>query len=375
MFDIYKLHNHRQIHIESEKKEQYGKELRDTEMEIVKIQHNIIQLKEEKANTYMISNELFKLQELKKKLPILKEKFNHNHIADYLLEALPLIQRYSRLEHSTKPEDKLECKQIINSYVNKHYKYLKNKVSAEDDRNETPQKLHSIMTESKCCKAQVFQSDDGSLVCKACGIIIAMNASFTHNPMLNLSYNRNITPNKVYSYRRLNHLRELIRQITGKTQNNLSRENLEIIKHEVKKNYLEYEQVTPSYVRKILKKLGMNKYYDQTVSITLTINPKFVPPKISSDYEEKLIIQFVMLEAPFEKIRQIVDSKRKNFLSYRYTFYRLNQLNKRMDLNHNIHLLKSVKLLNKQDKYWKLLMKELNWPYLGTLSTRESYNR
>jgi hypothetical protein len=122
-------------------------------------------------------------------------------------------------------------------------------------------------------------------------------------------------------------------------------------------------------VKKVLKKLKLHKLYENVVSITKLINPKFEPIKMEPAYEEQLVLQFVQLEKPFERIRPLVDKKRKNFSSYPFCLYRLNQLNGREDLNRDLKLLKSVTLINRQDKFWKALMREVGWKYLGNTIT------
>ena len=370
MYDLYLLHSHKQGHVQKEMEDHYDSEIRNINLKISEL---TLQYTSNVNNSALASDIRFSLKSAKKEKTELLKKRKENHIANYLLQSMPMVQRYSRLEHCNRKEDKSERLSILDTYVktfyNKDYEQFKKHNTNQDIKKNTHR---HTQTTSKCCNAYIIQMSDSSRVCTSCGVVVEKTAEIGQNPMMNISYTRNITPVKIYSYRRLNHLRELVRQITGKTQQNLNKDQLEIIKSEIKRNYVDYHDVTPRYIRKTLKHLGLNKYYDQTISITKCLNPEYKAPKISDEYEEKLVVQFCMLETPFEKIRSMVDKTRKNFLSYRYTFYRLNQLNRRMDLNDGIHLLKSVKLLNKQDKFWKLLMNELNWPYLGSMSTRDS---
>jgi len=374
MFDLFKLHTHKQNHIENEKRELFESKIGKINLKINERRKQLSKFGDSKTNVAQRKNLEFEISELKKELPILEKKMAANHISDYLLEAMPMVQRYSRLEHSVKREDIYERDSILDMYIRKFYeqdyKRFKRNINLGDSKFMDV--VDQTKRESPCCKAYLVQMSNSSIVCTECGAVVEESANIGQNAMANLSYARNITPIKVYSYRRLNHLRELIRQLTGKTQNTLNKEQIDMIKEEIRKNYIDPDDVTPQYIRSVLKKLTLNRYYDQCTSITMNINKTYTPPAITDDYEEKLVVQFCMLESPFAEIRKQVDKTRKNFLSYRYTFYRLNQLNSRMDLNAGIHLLKSVKLLNKQDKFWKLLMQKLNWPYLGALSTHES---
>lgn len=64
-------------------------------------------------------------------------------------------------------------------------------------------------------------------------------------------------------------------------------------------------------------------------------------------------------------MRDRLAKKRNNFLSYPFIFSRLNELNGRPELNRDVRLLKSVALVNRQDKLWAALCKELGWKFLG----------
>ena len=182
---------------------------------------------------------------------------------------------------------------------------------------------------------------------------------------MNLSYNRSLSTTKSYSYRRSNHLRELLRSLLGRSLISLSDEDFGKLRAELKKTTIPQVAIDGALVRKMLKRLKLNSYYEQAISIAKVLNPDLKIINMSPTYEEKLILQFCSVEPIFEKIRPIIDKKRRNFLSYTYVFYRLNQLNNRDDLNRSIKLLKSIELINRQDAFWKEICKQLDWPYFG----------
>jgi len=163
----------------------------------------------------------------------------------------------------------------------------------------------------------------------------------------------------------LNHFREYIRQIQGKSRASLPPELFDVLKDEFQKARVEQEDITPSRVKAKLRKIDQSRYYEHCESIAATLNPAYRPIDIDAAHEEKLCLMFVQLEDPFERIKHVVVRSRKNFLSYPYTFFKLNELNGWDGYNRNCLLLKSVQLINRQDMWWKLLMDELGWEVVG----------
>ena len=61
---------------------------------------------------------------------------------------------------------------------------------------------------------------------------------------------------------------------------------------------------------------------------------------------------FEKIQIPFEKHRPSVNQKRKNFLSYSYTLFKLSELLGQDQLLPHLSLLKSREKLYEQDKLW-----------------------
>ena len=118
-------------------------------------------------------------------------------------------------------------------------------------------------------------------------------------------------------------------------------------------------------MKKKLSKIGESSYYEQREALAYRLNPEYVLLDIDPVLEEKLCLMFVQLEAPFEEVKKLVDKMRKNFMSYPFTFFKLNELNGWDHYNRSCNLLKSVALINKQDRWWKLTMAKLGWENVG----------
>jgi hypothetical protein len=114
-----------------------------------------------------------------------------------------------------------------------------------------------------------------------------------------------------------------------------------------------------------LKKIGKSKYYEHCEAIAEQLSTTYKPIQIDPTHEEKLCLMFVQLEGPFDKIKHLVKKERKNFMSYVFVYFKLNELNGWDEYNKNSSLLKSVPLINKQDQWWKLVMVILGWEIVG----------
>ncbi len=362
MFSIKKLHALKCSNAESDgqaakekRMKELGEEIKEAEVEISSLPEksrlDIIKKREKMNDVVLLKVEL-------------KETAKQGEfLTTYLLESIPYINKVKELEKQLESDPKngdLKKRrgEIVSEYVKKFFPSFKSRFHNED--HDAQQNFVST-----CCSAALIQTQSSSVVCSNCGLVAILNEQNLAAPSKNLSYTRSISTSKAYSYRRLNHLREFIRQITGRTAMSLPSEKISLVKKELKKRTLPLSFVDAECVRKVLKKLKLSSYYEQSSALAKYLNPSLDLPDISPEYEEKLAIQFICLEKPFEQIRDEIDSNRKNFLSYSFILYRLNQLNNREDLNNKLKLLKSVRLLNKQNLFWKAITKKLGWKYWG----------
>lgn len=279
---------------------------------------------------------------------------NDSDLANYLLEAIPLLNTYHILTADPKL-DRFHFQNQLRLFCEKFFPRLKVKTFSDK------QSLESQLT-SKCCKARLQQTYELSLVCTSCGRVSSNSSISLSNPLRNVSYNRNLLPSKVFSYKRLNHLREFLRSLQGFNQA-VPESVFERVKKYFQRSSLNSCEINATRVRNCLKKLKFNKYYETSHYIAKELNPSFKLFTIDPYYEELLISQFVRLEKPFERIRSKHFPKRKNFLSYSHVVLHLNILNNRRDLNENVFILKSSKLAHFQEKLIKLIFNELGWKF------------
>ena len=368
-YDILKLHGLASETIQSRKENEKKKTIANLRTNIQILEMKTSVKAKNRLQQIKINDNLKDLSLLKKKLEKL-ENTKTDYLTEYLLESLPILNEVHLLNAKISTEKnqherqklEFEVSKIVDSYVNKFFPEMKKRRKHDENRVEN----FIEMNKSSCCGKQLVQTDTSALVCPECGFVQIQNSVNLSNPLKNLSYSRNISSSQGFSYRRVNHLREWLRSQQSKSSCNLPKEILNAVRAEAAKSTRDRKTIDGTYIKKILKRLKLHSYYENSISIAKILNPDLHVLKLDPAYEEKIIGQFCSLEIPYEKIRKKIDPKRKNFLSYPFTFYRLNELNKRPELNKGIKLLKSVKLINRQDKFFKALMKEVDWKYLGS---------
>lgn len=183
----------------------------------------------------------------------------------------------------------------------------------------------------------------------------------THDDIKQMSVSRR------YTYKRINHFREFLRETQGKTNSPPSQDLLNVLRLEFSRSYVKVKDITPGRVRKQLKKLNLSEYYEMSVIVAVMLNPSFVPINIPPEREEKLCYQFMRAEPAFEKTKSDVNRSRRNFMSYPVTAYKLCELNGWLEYLPAFTLLKSTKLMIEQDSYWRRVCEETGWVYKRTV--------
>lgn len=238
------------------------------------------------------------------------------------------------------------------------------------DENYISKEKYKTSTENifKCPNPDCGAVDDiiynfnlGRRNCNICGIQI----DFFFDPSFN-SYKATasieLTPE--FPYRRENHVSEWLAKIQGKENTEIPESVFAALENEFKKNRIkDYKTLNPDFVKKCLKELKLNKYYDHKEYIIHRFNG-LPPPQLSIELEDTLKRMFMQIQDPFEKY---CPTSRKNFLSYSYVFHKFCQLLELDDLLIYFPLLKSREKLFEQDKIWKQICKDLRWQYIPSL--------
>lgn len=239
--------------------------------------------------------------------------------------------------------------QIIEEYMSK----------VDNSLNVNPILNRSSEYCEECQNHKIFIEAESIIICTKCGVqeSILMNQT---KP----SYKDPPREYTFFAYKRINHFNEWLSQFQAKESTHIPEKIIQDLKKEIQKERIvDQKSIDIKCIRRFLKKLGYNKYYEHIPHI---IN-KLVgvqPPIITPVTEEKLRTMFKMIQVPFAKH---CPPKRKNFLSYSYVLHKFVELLEMHELKPCFPLLKSRQKLYLQDKIWNKICCELNWTFIKSV--------
>ena len=149
-------------------------------------------------------------------------------------------------------------------------------------------------------------------------------------------------------------------QIQARESTEIPDEVYEKIKHELKKQkFHNWKKLDLRYMKSILKKLNLTKYYEHACYIIckLTALP---PPRLDRETESKFKQMFEDIQIPFEKH---CPPDRLNFLSYSYILHKFCLLLEKDEFIKYFPLLKSTDKLRAQDSIWEKICRDLRWEF------------
>ena len=215
------------------------------------------------------------------------------------------------------------------------------------------------------CKLDNHEIDNknGLVVCNNCGVC----EPYFDNNYNNVNYSEIAqieTISQQFSYQRKNHFKEWLNQLQAKEVTLIPDSVIELILLEIKKErIIDSNEITSDKIKKYLKKLKLNKYYEHIPNIINRITNK-QSLIITKEFENILLELFDKIQVPFEKH---CPEKRKNFLSYSYTLHKFCQLLDKNEYLIYFPLLKSREKLFEQEKIWKEMCVELNWKFIPSI--------
>jgi len=209
-----------------------------------------------------------------------------------------------------------------------------------------------------CFKGELIPMDDeGVLICNVCSknfqYLIENEKPSYKEPPKEVCF---------YAYKKINHFKEILAQFQGKETTQIPAEVIDNLKHQIKKERVEYSKLTYYKTKEILKKLGYNKYYEHINFIKDKLGIK--PPIISQELEETLCNFFMEIQYPYAKH---CPDYRVNFLHYYYVLYKLFELLDETQYLPEIPMLKDREKLIEQDTIWKKICEELDWEFIATI--------
>jgi hypothetical protein len=294
-------------------------------------------------------------------------------LIQYLLESSHMIMTYVNLEeqegkllmgseHSEIEADQLnklssEKKDIVDEYLGK---FQKNYVSTR----------HMFDKYASTCTTcnETYAIEHGFLVCPNCGSCkptVEISGELSFKEMQDYDYRPQFT------YDKMTHLEDWLRRFQAKENRVIPQEVLDkVILEAQKERVKDLTTLTEDKVKRYLKKLGLNEYYDNVIGIINRINGR--PPfTLTVEIEDKIKTMFQQIQEPFEKHKP---KNRKNFLSYSYTLHKMFQIIGLHEFSRYFPLLKSADKLRQQDETFKKVVAEMaskdktvNWVFYPSI--------
>ena len=167
-----------------------------------------------------------------------------------------------------------------------------------------------------------------------------------------------------FTYKRIGRFDEWLTQYQARETTEIPPEVLDGIYGEINKERItNLCNITIEKVRGYLKKLKMNKYYENVPHIIQRLNG-LETPKLRPETEEKLRSMFRQIQDIFPIV---CPRNRTNFLSYSYLLRKMLELLGEHQHKEYFRLHKSREKICNHDRIWGKICKILNWPYIKTV--------
>ncbi len=274
---------------------------------------------------------------------------------DYLLESSSIIKEYMDLEGKESvllniKELDLQQNQELNDIQTKK-KQLIDMYLTKFEPNYCNQKNEIRYESITCNDCNInFIIEQSFLVCPSCGKCfqtVEQSADLSYKELQDFDYRPQFT------YDKMTHLEDWLRRFQAKENRTIPQEILDKVLLEANKERVQdLNTLTEDKIKRYLKKLNLNDYYDNVIGIINRINGR--PPfTLTSEIEEKIKIMFQQIQEPYEKFKP---SGRKNFLSYSYTLHKFFQILGLHEFAKYFPLLKSTDKLRQQDDIFKKIV-------------------
>lgn len=200
------------------------------------------------------------------------------------------------------------------------------------------------------------QDEEGILICNnnQCGkfIVYIVDSSKPTNkePPNEVSYT---------AYIRLNHFKEILSQFQAKETTQIPETVIEAIRARIKKERIkDMSLINYDKMRDILRKLGLNKYFEHIQYINSLFGIK--PPIMNEELHETLCVLFIEIQKPWAVH---CPANRTNFFNYTYTLYQLCVLLDQTQYLPYIPMMKDREKQLEQDMIWKKVCGDLDWVF------------
>lgn len=316
---------------------------------IGEINREIKELKQEKKN-YLLDNSkhIFNYFEQKKQISNDSNSMNQN------TKVLNSFFKIKSINEESSDINNDKYKQSKNSYI-KYWTNVTNEITNIQDY---------LISTDKCIYCEegelIPQDEEGILICnnEKCGKFISYivdNSKPTNKePPNEVSYT---------AYIRLNHFKEILSQFQAKETTQIPQDVIDAIRARIKKERItDMSLINYDKMREILRKLGFNKYFEHIQYINSLFGVK--PPVMNEELHETLCVLFIEIQKPWAIH---CPPNRTNFFNYTYTLYQLCVLLDQTQYLPFIPMMKDREKQLEQDMIWKKVCNDLDWEYFPTV--------
>ena len=160
-------------------------------------------------------------------------------------------------------------------------------------------------------------------------------------------------------YKRRNHFRYWLARMQGKETNRMTRAMIDSVEREISRCH---DQPTYDSIRSALKRLGLQRYYNNTYSIQRSLIGHGLM-ELSRRQEEKLVKLFVKIQEPFAKHA----GERVNMIYYSYLIKKLAEILHWPTVARSMPPLKSISKTRQLDILWANICLDLDFPFQRTV--------
>lgn len=289
----------------------------------------------------------------------------------YLLESSQIIMSYMTLEQNEQSilnsscQDVSQLNEIAHQKANLVDEYLsKFEPSHIVHRGNLDNSEYIICNECN----DYYRTANGFLVCPSCGKCLSnveANTDLSFKELQTYDYRPQFT------YEKKTHLDDWLRRFKSQENRNIPQHVLDKVLLEVNKARIsDLSLLTEEKVKKYLKKLDLNDYYDNVIGIINRINGR-KPFNLTPEVEDKIKCMFQQIQEPYERHKP---ATRKNFLSYSYCLHKLFQILGLHEFSKYFPLLKSDDKLRQQDSIFRKIVAEMaqkdksvNWVFYPSI--------
>ena len=352
-------------------------EFKDDEKRIknIELEINTLKLKLNDTGTDISTSNIKQHTVIKTKITKLENELSTitKNESEYLLLTSGIFLKYMELEE----RERVNSKSVIND-DNTLFEIYKEKMLLTNEYMQIFDPNYTVTTNVEydiskddiiCSRCNVLlEVDEGSYVCHSCGYCklgIEQSSEPSYKELQDYVYKPQFT------YQKLTHLEDWLRRFQSKENRYIEQSILDKVILEARKQRItDLNTLNEEKVKKFLKKLNLNDYYDNVIAIINRINGR--PPfQLTVEIENKIKTMFQQIQAPFIKHKP---ASRKNFLSYAYILYQFFKILGLNEFAKYFPLLKSADKLRQQDEIFKKIVtdmaetdKSINWIFHPTI--------